>query len=379
MHKFPNFHPWIGQQFAASCFGIRVLVVGESHYWDRAPENIQYPDLWNCTTSLTQEVVEDWGRNRHGQGTAQFFTHVSNVLRQRYDGGQYEDANGEMWNHVAFYNYVQSYVQRPQGQNNPNRPTDEQWEEGKGPFNAVLQILRPDAVLMLGGPNDGTSGWITHNHGHANFQGLYNPYEHNGITFLGIYHPSAYGYWDLNRAITSFRTLLEDATTMSKSLFSVGYGIQRREKKIREIEQEDHTHAVILAAVHFEWVIKRTILKLGHSPTKTLRKQLEDVYRVIPNDINPNRNYKKIWKDEIKDKYKNSALGTVLGRLEQIQNEAFKTRGKIIHGNGTVDKKKAKKAIDLFLEASQKLCDFAQKQDIDLDSRLKTRRVPRSP
>ena len=213
MYIFPNFHPWIGKNFGHdSCFGVRLLVVGESHYWEHDPHDqpdcLQFPNIWARTTHLTQEVVVDWGQNR--RGSARFFTNVSNVLRMRNDGGSYEDENGEMWNHVAFYDYVQSYVEWQHEAGRPNRPTDDQWDEGKDPFDTILQILKPDAILMLGGPNNGTSGWIAHNHNHDKFSGLYTPYEHNGIIFLGIYHPSAIN-WPLNRAIASFRDLIKNS------------------------------------------------------------------------------------------------------------------------------------------------------------------------
>ena len=157
---------------------------------------------------------------------------------------------------------------------------------------------------------------------------------------------------------------------MNRSLFSIGYGIQNREREIHRIAKNDHTHAVILAAVHFEWMIKRTILALGNSPTAVLRKNLEGYYFVGPK--NNNKNYKTIWKHEMG---KNSALGTVLGNLAQIQNKALKTRGLIIHGNGTVSEEKAMEAIDLFLDASRKLNTFAKNHGTNLDSKLKTRRA----
>ncbi len=154
-----------------------------------------------------------------------------------------------------------------------------------------------------------------------------------------------------------------------KLLFTAGYGIENCENKIGEIATKDHIHAVILAAVHFEWVIKRAILKLGHSPTVGLREQLESVWEIDK--------YKDIWKQEVVVQYKNSALGTVLGNLPRIKNQALKVRGKIVHGNGTVSKKEADEAICHFLRASKKLREFATSKNIDLDSRLKVRRSKR--
>jgi len=156
-------------------------------------------------------------------------------------------------------------------------------------------------------------------------------------------------------------------------VFSVGFGSQKREDEIRRIlKDQDTTTAVILAAVHFEWMLKRAILKLGMSPTKALREQLADVYTI--NDKKGRReDYKAIWRREVQIRFANAALGTVLGRLNAIQNVALDLRGRIVHGNGTASRKQAEAAVELFLDAGEKLRAFAEKGGENLDSRLKRR------
>ncbi|MFC1791794.1 hypothetical protein ACFL0I_04945, partial [Gemmatimonadota bacterium] len=125
----------------------------------------------------------------------------------------------------------------------------------------------------------------------------------------------------------------------------------------------------ILAAVHFEWMVKRAILKLAETPTKALREELEGAYTL--------QDYKKIWEREVEPRFGNAALGTVLGRLTKIRDEALKVRGRIVHGNGTVRQIDAEEAIDLFLEAGMKLREFATKHGEDLDTVLKRRIIAR--
>jgi len=159
-------------------------------------------------------------------------------------------------------------------------------------------------------------------------------------------------------------------------VFSVGFGSQKREDEIRQIlKDQDPTTAVILAAVHFEWMLKRAILKLGSSPTKVLRKKLEDVYRI--EDKNSQQGYKAIWRHEVQSRFTNAALGTVLGRLTAIQNVALDLRGRIVHGNGTASQRKAQEAVELFLDAGEKLRAFATKHGVNLDSRLTPRLAAR--
>jgi hypothetical protein len=155
-------------------------------------------------------------------------------------------------------------------------------------------------------------------------------------------------------------------------MFAVGFGSQKREDEIRRIlKDQDPTTAVILAAVHFEWMLKRAILKMGSSPTKVLRERLEDIYRI--EDKNGQQGYKTVWRREIEPRFKNAALGTVLGRLTAIQNVAMDLRGRIVHGNGTASRRKAQEAVELFLGAGEKLRAFTMKHRVNLDSRLKPR------
>lgn len=156
-------------------------------------------------------------------------------------------------------------------------------------------------------------------------------------------------------------------------MFSVGYGIANREKEIKKIAKNEPTTAAILAAVHFEWVIKRSILKLGSSPTAALRKNLENIYKITNKD---KQDYKNIWKKEITHRFKNAKLGTVLGNLPILQRSVMKTRGKVIHGN-SVSKKDADAAVKEFLKAARKLTNFAAKHGENLDTKLKTRRKAR--
>lgn len=158
-------------------------------------------------------------------------------------------------------------------------------------------------------------------------------------------------------------------------MFSVGFGIKNREKRIREMAKSDRCTAVILAAVHFEWMLKRALLKLGTSPTSELRQVLESVYSMAGK--NGQQGYSDVWASEIGSKFKHAALGTVIGKLQRIQAQALNVRGKVIHGNGTVSKKDADEAIELFLGAGEKLRNFAANNGCNLDSKLRTRRKPR--
>ena len=174
MYEFPGvtFHPWVGANFGReSRFGVRLLVLGESHY-DNDPE---YSDC-----GFTQEVVRDWGQN-HRQ---QFFTKIAKVLLGHREWIN-DDVRSEIWEHTAFYDFVQSVVSAPRAP-----PKSRQWCEAQAPFNTVLKSLKPDAVLILG------SRLSDH---------VLN--RQDNVTFSAIVHPSS-GHFRYNEAIPAFKTLL---------------------------------------------------------------------------------------------------------------------------------------------------------------------------
>lgn len=159
------------------------------------------------------------------------------------------------------------------------------------------------------------------------------------------------------------------------SLFGVRYGSSNREAKIREYLEIDPTLSVILAAVHFEWTLKRTILKLSHSYTDKLKKDLQEAWS--KDDL------EKIWHKEIGSRINKSRLSHIINTSRTLESNkkdknnptAKDIRGEIVHGNGITSKRKATQAVNDYLEASNKLFQFALKNGKNLDRRLATRKA----
>lgn len=128
------FDPWIGSKyFGENYFGLRVLVLGESHYGD----------VLESRPTVTTEVVRLLAQNeRHV-----FFTKVSKVLLG-LDGNTWLDnkQRGEIWEHIAFYNYIQGFV----GNDSRIRPSSDLWKASTQPFLEVVQKLSPAVILVLG-------------------------------------------------------------------------------------------------------------------------------------------------------------------------------------------------------------------------------------
>ncbi|ELI8386426.1 hypothetical protein ACA503_001243 [Yersinia enterocolitica] len=126
-----NFPPFVGDKYYDSCYGIRVMVLGESHYGDGS----------DSVCNFTQYVVKEHAL-KAGQA---FFSKLTNLLRGHIDYPT-EEERIEIWKHVAFYNYIQEFV----GEGARIAPTPEMWKAAYVPFLEVVKQLEPNVILVLG-------------------------------------------------------------------------------------------------------------------------------------------------------------------------------------------------------------------------------------
>ena len=125
-----QFDPWVGDNYWRGFEGgPRLLILGESHYDDDGPDK-------SLTQQLTREYAEGKWRHRFWTMTMQVVTgrDKSEIDRMRF------------WQSVAFYNFIQEFV----GSRPRTRPSAEAWLSASHPFEAVLEALRPQALLVLG-------------------------------------------------------------------------------------------------------------------------------------------------------------------------------------------------------------------------------------
>lgn len=127
------FQPWIGSRYYAdNRFGQRVLVLGESHYGDDS----------EISSDFTSRVVQDLAKNQRSS----FFTKVSKVLLGLNSDHWLDDKErGDVWEHVAFYNFIQGFVSTEARV----RPSDEMWENSKEPFLELINTLKPQIILAM--------------------------------------------------------------------------------------------------------------------------------------------------------------------------------------------------------------------------------------
>ncbi len=180
----PTFLPW--KPAGDPRFnGIRLMVVAESHYDEDDPPP---PEKWpGFTTSIV---------TRYGTNPERYQRFFGNIYATFNDDGAHwsSDEFKRFWTSVNFYNYVQSFVP---GQSRV-RPTAKQFAESADAFHAVLDDLKPEAIVVVGQ----TTWDLMSDRGAKLVErdedglGSIYRYEYNGGSCLAghTHHPSSIGY-----------------------------------------------------------------------------------------------------------------------------------------------------------------------------------------
>lgn len=146
-----TFDPWVGSKcWTEGLSGVRVLILGESHYDDPGTEN----------HSFTIEVVRKWAQEKRHR----FFTVTQKLVL---------GLGSNDWVSNEQRNFVQSFP----GAKPRQRPTQEMWSAATIPFLDTVQELKPQVLIVLG----------------YELQ-RYLPVTPTGIRVCGVQHPSSRGF-----------------------------------------------------------------------------------------------------------------------------------------------------------------------------------------
>jgi hypothetical protein len=161
---------------------------------------------------------------------------------------------------------------------------------------------------------------------------------------------------------------------MGVVMFFVSDSQKERHTRIRAfVTDESATIAVILAAVDFEWSVRRAILALGTSPTKHIR---EVVFAKFHGGYG---NYADAWKKEVAVWLKQSLDQAIphWSRLTDKKVGAVRLRGQIVHGaHVSVSANFASPRVEDWLAASTLLEALANEHRTSLYKRI-VRKIPR--
>lgn len=123
----PFFLPWQGARYREGIGGVRLLLVGDSHYAS---------DPGDAEPELTRKIVTRF----MGGEPMPFFAKSASVV-----SGASDVAEVDVWDLVAFYNYVQNLA----GATHEDIPTNEMYSNAAVPFERVLHSLKPDGLIVL--------------------------------------------------------------------------------------------------------------------------------------------------------------------------------------------------------------------------------------
>ena len=123
-----RFEPWAGKSYRHSSFGIRIVVLGESHYG--AAKNPR----------LTINIIED---ECDGGSGFKFYTNVvASFLGTLPNAGQRK----QFWHSVVFYNYLQGFA----GARPRTPPAYGMWAKSEQNFRRVIDKYKPHLIAVFG-------------------------------------------------------------------------------------------------------------------------------------------------------------------------------------------------------------------------------------
>lgn len=131
MRFFFFLKPWVGSGYRdGGLYGLRVLILGESHY-DSSD---------NLRESYTIDCIRDIAQRRRFR----FFTAVQSLM-QGTRGWVPDAERAAFWERVAYCNFVQSFAPGPRV-----APTPEMWSAGGAALVQTVGELSPQLVVALG-------------------------------------------------------------------------------------------------------------------------------------------------------------------------------------------------------------------------------------
>ncbi len=176
------FRPWVGRDYHPSggLFGLRVMVLGESHY------------VWESTPPPRDETERITERVASCREEKRFATNVELAV---VGAKQLGEQRRRFWDGILFYNYIQVAVSGPRV-----RPTYEMWQGAKPAFLEVLRLHVPHLILVLGEalwsciPEDGHAGPPISLGSEERSTWLYPTAARGEGLALNIPHPSSWGF-----------------------------------------------------------------------------------------------------------------------------------------------------------------------------------------
>lgn len=190
------FHPWVGKDYrTGGIFGRKILVLGESHYCSERCDGCGTEKCAGCY-SFTEDVLKKYLNESFPRKNwmRTFVKFERSLVNHETDWKE----RREIWNSLAFYNYLQVPMDDAR-----QAGTQQQYKDAEEPFFQVLDSLKPDLMIVWGyrlWDLMPSSRWKNGNslqiEDYKVLHGSYFTNEGTAVTTVCIYHPSAGYSWD---------------------------------------------------------------------------------------------------------------------------------------------------------------------------------------
>lgn len=191
--KHVKFKPWKGEKYdTGGIFGKKILAIGESFYCSKE----------DAVATLTDIIINDYLAIRNGDfrenngGWTNTYLKFERSLKNKETTPK---DNQEIWNSLAFYNYLQVPMS---GARESGSAID--YKNAEIAFFEVINELQPDLIIVWGvgklfnnlpednwkwGESLNVDGWPIKN-------GYYQLKNGTEVRCIAVYHPSTGYQWD---------------------------------------------------------------------------------------------------------------------------------------------------------------------------------------
>lgn len=150
------FEPWVGNSYRSGggIFNKKILVIGNNHYCSRnecgsCGVSGNSSGKWECST-MTEDVVQEYIDYQNGNGSYLNWMNTFSTFEKSLDDNA---AAIDVWNSVAFYNYLQSAVnadEEKSSSQNIYRKYRDDYYASEDSLWEVIGDLKPDYIVVWG-------------------------------------------------------------------------------------------------------------------------------------------------------------------------------------------------------------------------------------
>lgn len=206
--------PYIGAKYEHGLYGVKIMVVGASHYCYGEPNS---PICKKCTSDLGWRDIDDCPRGKICNFTIdEVDSYLNGEINTAYSlffqllAGESNYTRQDIWEHIIFFNFIQAILPSPK----TPKETDNSclYEKSKVNFENIVIEHKPDLIIIWGDP---IGNYIL-----GKYAKKGNPLQEVSISkhtcwIRKIYHPSSFDF--KNESWNTINDAINYAKNMTKN------------------------------------------------------------------------------------------------------------------------------------------------------------------